>query len=220
MDEVWKPLCGYEGIYEISNKGNFMSLTRYVDKGDVIQKRVGRVKKQWLNQDGYPSVKLSRDGESKNVCVHLLVAKTFLGDMSDEYEVNHIDYDRTNNDVSNLEWVSHKDNVSHSSSVGRYRRSYGEDNPNYGNHKLHDRYMTEPGLSSIQSRPGAQNGRVRPIMMTCPDGEAIRFDYIGECAQWLIDNGYTKSRKECVASAISERIRWHKPYKHFLFEPI
>lgn len=215
MEEVWLPMYGYEGTYEISNLGSVRSVTRIIDKNGIVQCRTGKEKKQWPNSDGYPTVKLCKNGMSRNVTTHILVAKTFLGDYSDCYEVNHIDYDKTNNSVGNLEWVTHRDNVSHSAKVGHYHKPIGEANPNYGNHKLHDRFKNEPGLSQIQSRPGDSNGRAVAIDITDQNGKIISFGYIRECAHWLIDNGYTTNQLNTVAVAISRHIKNSQPYLGF-----
>ena len=105
MEEVWKEVEGYEGIYEVSSKGRFRSLDRYVEYSDgrkpVFKK--GRLINGNLTTDGYIGIKLNKNGKTKSMGLHRLVAITFIPcDNKNEMEVNHIDCDRTNNCVENL----------------------------------------------------------------------------------------------------------------------
>lgn len=109
MEELWKPVVGYEGKYEVSNLGRVMSLN-YRNTG---------TKKLLANQlrpDGYLQVSLSHKGKQYKPKVHQLVAQTFIPKSISTDEVNHIDKDRSNNLASNLEWVSRKENVRYSHS--------------------------------------------------------------------------------------------------------
>jgi hypothetical protein len=90
---------------------------------------------QRLNADGYLQITVGKTGDRTQYRVHRLVAEAFIPNPDNLPEVNHKDYDRTNNTVSNLEWSTHADNVIYSSNAGHYSH-FGEDNPNYGNHKL------------------------------------------------------------------------------------
>ena len=126
MEEVWKEVEGYEGIYEVSSKGRFRSLDRYVEYSDgrkpVFKK--GRLINGNLTTDGYIRIKLNKNGKTKSMGLHRLVAIAFIPcDNKNEMEVNHIDCNRTNNCVENLEWVSHLENVKHSANKGHYSKS-------------------------------------------------------------------------------------------------
>ena len=98
--EKWKDLKGYEGRYKIGSNG------------EIMNKR-GLLLKQSLDTDGYKLITL-HNGNKKTYRVHRLVAEHFIGSIPCDKEVNHIDYDRTNNHVANLEIVSHLENVRHS----------------------------------------------------------------------------------------------------------
>ena len=85
--------------------------------------------KQRIGADGYIFVTLGTNLSGRQtVCVHRIVADAFIGKPGKDYEVNHIDYDRTNNRIENLEYVTHKENVAHSSIAGRYKKMSGETN--------------------------------------------------------------------------------------------
>ena len=123
MKEKWKPIVGYEGLYEVSNMGSVRSLTRVVDFRDragKMNQRVikGRVLKPQKQRTGYLHVGLSKDGKVTLFRVHRLVAVAFIDNPKGLYEVNHIDEDKTNNRADNLEWCDHKYNNNYGSKKG------------------------------------------------------------------------------------------------------
>lgn len=99
--EVWKDVSGYDGKYQVSNTGK-------------VRNARGSILKPTGKSDRYHTVRLYRSGKVfKDWLVHRLVANEFLGMPGDGYEVNHIDGNRYNNNVSNLEWVTHRENMIH-----------------------------------------------------------------------------------------------------------
>lgn len=104
--EIWKDVVGYEGYYEVSNLGNVRSVTR-VKKGKQL--------KALERQHGYLGVQLWGKGGNargfKAFSIHRLVAEAFIPNPNNYPEINHIDEDKTNNRVENLEWVTHKQNM-------------------------------------------------------------------------------------------------------------
>lgn len=218
MTEIWKDIEGYEGYYQVSNLGNVRALEREIHRGDVVQIRKAKIKQQWLNTDGYPQVKLSKDNIDKNISVHILVANAFISKRNDglTYEVNHIDSNRTNNIVENLEWVTHEENIKHAAKLG-HMKHYGKDNPNYGNDTLKKKYEKHPELREKQARKGVQNGRAIPVVVTnIATGETQRFGYIREAAQYFIDNKITLRKKipsvNCLGAKLKEYIIKEKLY--------
>lgn len=117
--ELWKSVIGYEGLYEVSSLGNVKSL------GRTIRDSIGRVRrmkpklmspsvtaKRGKNDKGYLEVRLTNsNGVSKNLLVHRLVAESFLENQKDT--VNHIDGDKHNNRLDNLEWATYSENNQH-----------------------------------------------------------------------------------------------------------
>ncbi|MDD6837372.1 MAG: NUMOD4 domain-containing protein [bacterium] len=202
---VWKSIPGYEGYYEVSDTGEVRGVPRVVQHGHTGSAyRKSKNKSQWVNQDGYLVAKLSRDGTSKNIAVHRLVALAFLDNPDRLPEVHHKDHDRTNNDVSNLEWIDHDANVAASVESGHYKH-YGADNPNYGNRRMSQRYQEEPELRRLQSRPGGRNGRAVGIRACHAETyETMFFETQTLGARYLIENGFVDTHNEAT---VVERIR-------------
>lgn len=133
-----------------------------------------------------------------------MVAEAFIPNPDNLSEVNHKDYNRTNNNVDNLEWSTHADNVSYSARMGHYSH-YGEDNSNYGRDTLRKKYAADPELSRIKNgRPGAQNGRCRKVkLINVENNTEIEFDYTRQASQYLMDNGFVKAKR---IDSVSNRI--------------
>lgn len=114
-DEIWKPVVGYEELYEVSNRGQIRSLDRPVYRGDKIHCYMkGRVLKQSKTTTGYQKVELVKPGQkSKSFKVHRLVAFAFIPTIEGKNLVNHIDSNPINNNVENLEWCTHSENLVH-----------------------------------------------------------------------------------------------------------
>lgn len=211
MDEIWKDILGYEGYYMVSNFGNVIALERKILKSNGIEyTRKRKIKSQTFNSDGYLTVHLSKEGRDERISTHILVARAFVDGYESGHEVDHIDCDRTNNHADNLRWVTHEENVKHCLDVGNHVSQIkdwsGENNPNYGNHKLHEYYSEHPEMAIINlARPGAQNGRATPITVTFPNGETKTFGYLLEAARYLIANGYVKVKSDVgLANKISK----------------
>lgn len=125
MNEVWKDIEGYEGVYQISNFGKIKSLERSLRRSNgVIQTRNERLLRQSENMFGYLMVTLHLENSKKTIAVHRLVAKAFVTQKKGCIEVNHIDGNKQNNMADNLEWCTRKQNVDHSFDKG-LRRTKG-----------------------------------------------------------------------------------------------
>ena len=109
MEEVWKPVKGYEGLYEVSNLGRVKSLN-YMHTG-----KEGILKANKDN-DGYLHVNLYKNNKMKSCTIHRLVAIAFVENPEGYNEVNHIDKNRENSKASDLEWCSRQYNVDYSQS--------------------------------------------------------------------------------------------------------
>lgn len=103
--EEWKDIVGYNGRYKISNKGN-VKTTSYKNTGEerILSARINC---------GYNRVVLYKNGKGTNKFVHRLVAEHFIPNPNNYKEVNHIDGDKLNNNIENLEWTSAKQNTTH-----------------------------------------------------------------------------------------------------------
>lgn len=106
MEEIFCDIKGYEGLYQVSNYGRVRSLN-YLRTGEIRMMRYGKY------PNGYLFVGLSKNGKVKNFLVHCLVADAFIPNPDGLPEVNHIDEDKMNNCVWNLEWCDHKYNCNY-----------------------------------------------------------------------------------------------------------
>ena len=118
--EVWKDAVGYEGLYKVSNKGNVYSVERISSQGVKIGGQT--LKPSNNNRGGYPRLDLRRNGIRKNESVHRLVAEVFIPNPNNYPEVNHKDENKTNNNVSNLEWCTRKYNNNHGTRTEKVRQ--------------------------------------------------------------------------------------------------
>lgn len=111
--EVWKDVFEYEGYYQVSTHGRVRSVDRYsAGKSGSERLLTGRVLKN-LDNKGYKMVNLHKSGGFKKVLVSRLVAMAFIDNPENKPEVNHIDEDKQNNAVTNLEWATSKENSNH-----------------------------------------------------------------------------------------------------------
>lgn len=117
-EEIWKDIEGYEGLYQVSNLGRVRSFDRYVNaKGGGRSFRKGRILKAGKTKQGYSFVALTNE-KSKQFTVHRLVAQAFLKKQNFRKVVNHIDGNKENNSVTNLEYVTSSENTKHAYKTG------------------------------------------------------------------------------------------------------
>jgi hypothetical protein len=117
-NEIWKDIEGYEGLYQISNKGRVKSLER------IIEGRWGKTfrKERLLNatyHKGYAKLGLSKNKSIKYYPLHRLIALAFIPNNENKPCINHIDCNPSNNTISNLEWVTYSENQLHAELNGR-----------------------------------------------------------------------------------------------------
>ena len=118
MNEIWKEIPNYEGYFEVSNLGNFRSKDRIIKyKQSGTRKYPGKSLKVEIMQDGYSRIVLMKEGIRKRYMCHRLVAETYIPNSNNKPYVNHIDGNRSNNCVDNLEWCTQSENERHSIDV-------------------------------------------------------------------------------------------------------
>lgn len=103
MEEIWKDIKDYEGLYQISNLGNIIS----------FHHKKPKILHQSITHCGYKQVDLYKNKKRKKIGVHILVAQAFVLGWFKGAEVNHKDLNKTNNYVDNLEWVTRNENQKH-----------------------------------------------------------------------------------------------------------
>lgn len=122
MQEIWKDIPNYEGFYQISSFGNVRSLDRVIhfQKGNPKRNTFSKGKriKNQISNSGYYRTKLCKNQTRKMFSVHRLVAEVFIPNPENKPQVNHIDGNRLNNHVENLEWATMSENVLHAYETG------------------------------------------------------------------------------------------------------
>lgn len=130
-NEIWKSIPGYEGLYEVSNFGNVKRLARKRIISTGVSKPLSeKILKKFTGKFGYIHVNLYKNKKLKQHRVHRLVMLAFTHMPNDKTNVNHIDGNKSNNNLSNLEWCSHKENTIHAYKIGLAKGRPGEQNSN------------------------------------------------------------------------------------------
>jgi len=130
MNEIWKDILGYEGDYQVSNKGRVKSFVKYPE---------GRILKPCNRGNGYLYINLYKNGTKKKHSIHRLVATAFIKNPENKATVNHLDSNTTNNNLENLEWATHAENTKHGFEFGNFDNR-GE---RQGNSKLTEKEVLE-----------------------------------------------------------------------------
>ena len=186
MTEVWMPVAGHEGHYEVSNLGRVRSNDSEVKRcksGHFVKS--GRILRPQINNHGYLYVHLKYGGLGK-AYIHRLVAEAFVHNSNPDVNtvVNHIDFNPKNNRADNLEWTTDKGNVHHSLQAGRYKR-------------------TEAWLCRLREY-NEKNGK-SVIGMNIQTGEEISFKCLNDCRS----AGFEPSS---VCSCCKGKRKTHKGY--------
>ena len=120
MDEIWKDIKGYEGIYKVSNLGRVLSYKRSKDKPYLM--------KGAYDSCGYIQVGLTKNNKQTLIKRCRLVATHFIDNPENKETVNHIDGIKVNDKATNLEWATRSENMQHAVRTGLKESSKGEDN--------------------------------------------------------------------------------------------
>lgn len=111
MKEEFRPIKGYEGLYEVSNLGNVRNV------------KTGRILKSFDNKRGYLTIRLSKNGKSSKFYIHRLVAEAFISNPNNYPVINHKDEIKTNNSIDNLEWCTQKYNINYGTRAIRQKET-------------------------------------------------------------------------------------------------
>lgn len=158
--EEWRPAVGYEGVLEVSSLGRVKRLS-YVNKlGWVFQERIIEPSSK---KGGYLAVGVKdASGKQKVPRIHALVAAAFIGPRPKGMVVNHKDFDKQNNRVSNLEYVSHRENIQHSARAARHSGVLSMEEVQ----ALRSLVQRDPGidLQVIADRLGVETQTIRNVL--------------------------------------------------------
>lgn len=121
MEEIWKDVVGYEGLYQVSNLGRIVGCERKISNNHILPRKLKSLKRKKTGYYGTSIV--NSKGESKNVLVHRLVAMAFIPNPHKYPQVDHIDGNKANNNVENLRWCTAKENVNFPLSLANRSRS-------------------------------------------------------------------------------------------------
>lgn len=121
MTELWKDIEGYEGLYEVSTEARVRSKARKIPSSknpNIMVNKKERIRKLFPNQNGYPAVTLSKDNKLKMFTVHQLVARAFIPGFVAGTQVNHIDGNRADSRLCNIEESNPSHNQLHAVRTG------------------------------------------------------------------------------------------------------
>lgn len=124
MNEIWKDIPGYEGLYQVSNLGRVKSLV-YVTRCSEVKRE--KILKQ-ATHNGYAYVSLHNSGNMKTKYVHCLVANAFIPNEAGKRCINHLNGIKSDNRVGNLEWCTHSENTIHAWNTGLQNRIHKKNN--------------------------------------------------------------------------------------------
>jgi len=118
MEEIWKDIKGYEGIYKISNFGRVKSFKCNKE----------RILKTTKNKAGYIKIGIGDTNNRKTFYIHRLIAELFIPNPLNKPEINHINGNKSDYRIENLEWINHRENIQHAISIlhkniGKYDRT-------------------------------------------------------------------------------------------------
>ncbi len=152
--DIWKDVEGYEGVYMVSNTAMVKSLDHFVYHSDGKHRtQKGRILKQHKSVKGYIRVSLSKKGKRFHTSVHRLVAKAFINNEFNKPQVNHINGDKSDNRIENLEWCTNSENQIHAIKNGLVNHNTCE---KHHNSKLSDkdvltaRWLHKKGATNME----------------------------------------------------------------------
>ncbi len=157
--EIWKDIKNYEGYYKVSDRGRVMAMDRFIMHRGIKSFRAGRLLKPSRPKTGYYGIRLCKCGLVSSFLIHRLVGRAFILNPNNKKCINHLDGNKINNNVKNLEWATYSENEIHS-------------------------YNVLGKKHSMKGRYGKDSNRSIPVLQISKDNEFIReFDSISDAAK-------------------------------------
>jgi len=188
-ETIWKDVVGYEGLYSVSNTGKVWSHIR--------EKEL-----QPMSCRGYLRVHLCKNGRTKAVPIHRIVAMAFIANPSNKPTVNHINEDKLDNRVENLEWATVAENNNHGTRTQRAME--------HTDFKARAAKIDYSVVASKHDYYAINKPQMKPVVQMAKDGTIIRrYDNINEAARSI--NGNSCAIRLCLkrgSEATSGGFRW------------
>jgi hypothetical protein len=169
--EVFKPVKGFEDYFEISNTGRVKRLARLAKTNKGPRKIKAGFLRSRTNNSGYEEVRLTVNGKGYTTFIHRLMAQAFIPNPDCKSEINHINGIKLDNDLSNLEWVTHSENMKHAYKSGLVKKM---------------------GTPVIDTCSGKKYGSIKDASID------LKINY-GACREYV--NGRRKKNKTCLKYA-------------------
>ena len=176
MEEIWKDVKGYEGLYQVSNYGRVKSMERTVSCHKFFVKNwKEKILKPTLQNNGYYSLPLFREGKMKRYSVHRLVALAFVENGNNKKIVDHINGDKKDNRAINLRWVTSKENTNNVNTKFNMKNTFD---------KMND-------FSRNMAKENSRKSKIRAVVQIDDNNKIVgRYDSISEAARVT---GYNKN---------------------------
>jgi len=159
--EVWKNVVGYEGLYQVSNKGRVYSFGVDFIKDNKKRHFVkSGILKATPTHDGYLRVRLYKYKKGKDLRIHRIVADAFVenDDPKNKIIVNHINGDKSDNNAENLEWCTYTENAIHAFKTGLRKSPNANANGNSQGEKVHNSILTDEKVRYIRRNAKTNGG--------------------------------------------------------------
>ena len=206
--EVYACIDGFPN-YLVTSKGRVLSL-----KDNNGKDRIKELN-QFKDKYGYMFVSLYKNNKLHSKKVHRLVAQAFIPNPDNKIEVNHIDENKTNNHVSNLEWMTHKENINHGTRNERASKSNtGKKRSEEAKRKMSEKHKgkklsEETKRKMSESRKGVNNYKARAVIGFKINGCSMKYySFINECRK----DGFIPCH---ISSCCKNKRKSHKGYKWY-----
>lgn len=174
QQEIWKDIENTNGIYQVSNFGNVRSVDRYVSTGGNPFFVKGRMLKKSLTTAGYPRVQMWVNGKKYIKTIHRLVALAFIPNPENKPCINHIDGNKLNYSIDNLEWCTQRDNIIHAIRTGLN----SVDNMLKAAHKNKG---WEKAAESVKKKVICDDGTIYNSLKECAKAIGTSPEYLSRC---------------------------------------